>query len=81
VLQVIDDGVGTDAAKLNASLVKGRLHSPAASSTTSGLGIQNVNHRIQLNFGERFGLSFDSELDEGTTATLRMPELMDDKGE
>ncbi len=80
-LQVIDDGVGTDAAKLNASLAKGMPHVPAAYSSTSGLGIQNVNHRIQLNFGERFGLSFDSELDEGTTVTLRMPELMEGKGE
>ncbi|WP_029192719.1 cache domain-containing sensor histidine kinase [Paenibacillus harenae] len=86
-LQVIDDGVGTDAAKLNANIAKGRagpapaaLSAAAAASATSGLGLQNVNHRIQLNFGERYGLSFDSELDEGTTVTLRMPELGEGSG-
>ncbi|MEV5025448.1 cache domain-containing sensor histidine kinase [Paenibacillus sp. LPE1-1-1.1] len=86
-LQIIDDGVGTDAAKLQASVSKGRsldtlsARSASASSATSGLGLQNVNHRIQLNYGDRFGLSFDSELDEGTTVTLRMPDIMEGKGE
>ncbi|OBZ13681.1 sensor histidine kinase [Bacillus sp. FJAT-26390] len=90
-LQIIDDGVGMDATKLQTLAAKGRpqphaVHaipspSAASASATSGLGLQNVNHRIQLNFGERFGLSFDSELDEGTTVTLRLPELMEDKGD
>lgn len=86
-LRIIDDGVGTDAAKLQANVSKGRsldalsARSASASSATSGLGLQNVNHRIQLNYGDRFGLSFDSELDEGTTVTLRMPDIMEGKGE
>lgn len=90
-LQIIDDGVGMDEAKLQALAAKGRpqphtshaapAHSLASASATSGLGLQNVNHRIQLNFSDRFGLSFESELDEGTTVTLRMPEIMEDKGE
>lgn len=91
-LQVIDDGVGTNAAKLNELMSMGylngnvsQLRSPlsnaASASATSGLGVHNVNHRIVLNFGERFGLSFDSELDEGTTVILLMPEIMEAKGE
>lgn len=36
-LQAIDDGVGTDAAKLNASLARGRPHLPASASATGGL--------------------------------------------
>lgn len=39
----------------------------------SGIGLRNVNERIQLYFGEEYGLRIESELDVGTTAIIHLP--------
>ena len=39
----------------------------------SGVGVINVHSRIQLMFGEEYGLSIESEPDEGTRVTIRIP--------
>ena len=35
----------------------------------------NVNNRIKILFGEQYGLHIESELDEGTTATITIPKM------
>jgi len=42
-------------------------------SKGSGLGLSNVNKRIQLAFGEQYGLEIISRLGYGTTARIRLP--------
>ena len=39
----------------------------------SGIGLRNVQERIRLYFGPDYGVSIQSEPDEGTVVTLRMP--------
>ena len=39
----------------------------------SGVGLINVHKRIQLRFGEQYGISIASELDEGTCVTIHIP--------
>lgn len=39
----------------------------------SGIGLWNVNQRISLYFKGDYGLSIESELDEGTTVTIHLP--------
>lgn len=39
----------------------------------SGVGLVNVNRRIQLFFGQEYGITVESEPDEGTTVRIRMP--------
>lgn len=39
----------------------------------SGIGLKNVQERIRLYFGPEYGVSIQSEPDEGTVVTLRMP--------
>ena len=39
----------------------------------SGIGLRNVHERIRLYFGPEYGLRIQSEPDEGTVVTLRMP--------
>ena len=39
----------------------------------SGLGLINVHTRIQLMFGNKYGLIVESEPDEGTTVTIHLP--------
>ena len=40
---------------------------------TKGYGIQNVHHRVQLYYGNKYGLSYKSELSKGTTVYLTIP--------
>ena len=42
------------------------------------IGVANVNDRIQLNFGRKYGLKIDSQPGHGTTCTLTLPELYAD---
>lgn len=41
----------------------------------SGIGLWNVNQRISLYFKGDYGLSIQSELDEGTTVTIHLPKI------
>ncbi|WP_373231427.1 sensor histidine kinase [Cohnella sp.] len=70
VLQVTDDGVGMSEEQLMALEDKLRKREEG-----KGVGLENVNNRIRLYFGESYGLDIISELDEGTTVTLRIPEI------
>ncbi len=42
----------------------------------SGVGLINVQRRIQLRFGEQYGLKIESEPDEGTTVTIHLPAIL-----
>lgn len=56
------------------------LHKDA--SDRVGIGIKNVNDRIKIYFGEEYGLTIQSELDEGTCVTISMPKITEnDYGE
>ena len=41
----------------------------------SGVGLINVQRRIQLRFGEQYGLKIESEPDEGTVVTIHLPAI------
>jgi two-component system sensor histidine kinase YesM len=70
LLQVIDDGVGMSEEQVRTLSDKWRQWDGG-----NGVGLQNVNDRIQLYFGESYGLEIFSEPEEGTTVTLRIPEI------
>ena len=42
----------------------------------SGVGLVNVNNRIKILFGEQYGLHIESELDEGTIVSIRIPAIL-----
>ncbi|MGO4271496.1 sensor histidine kinase, partial [Paenibacillus sp. TAF58] len=72
-LRVMDNGVGMSEEKLKTLMLK-----TGQTESGKGFGLHNVNHRIQLYFGERYGLQFESELEEGTTVTVRIPAIPPD---
>ena len=41
----------------------------------SGIGVRNVHQRIQLTFGRQYGLTIQSEPDEGTLVRIHLPAL------
>lgn len=66
-LRVEDDGAGIDEETLR-HILDGSIRSRG-----SGYGIRNVNARIQMMFGEEYGLFYESEPGKGTRITIRFP--------
>ncbi len=68
-LSVADNGVGMSEEEVNLVLTdSNRIHKHG-----SGVGLVNVNNRIQILFGKEYGLRVESEPDEGTTVSVRIP--------
>ena len=68
IFTVEDNGVGMTEEQCEEVLKKER-------SDRAGIGIKNVNDRIKIYFGEEYGLTIKSELDEGTCVTIMMPKV------
>lgn len=65
---VEDNGVG-----MSEDQCREILHKEPGDRT--GIGIKNVNDRIKIYFGNEYGLTIESELDEGTCVTICMPRV------
>lgn len=76
-IRVRDDGNGMNEETCQAILTK---DSKFENSSGSGIGVKNVNERIQLYFGKEYGLCYTSVLGEGTTAELILPIMEDTIG-
>ena len=70
-IDVVDNGLGMSAEKIEYIL----NNKVVSSKRGSGIGVHNVNERIKLIYGNQYGISIVSELDEGTTATITIPKL------
>lgn len=69
---VEDDGVGMEPPLLE-KIRNGDFDSMEFHNT--GIGLQNVQKRIQIHFGEMYELRVDSELNHGTRVTLWLPKI------
>ena len=68
VITVSDNGLGMTKEQCETILKKDR-------SDSKGIGVKNVNDRLKIYFGDEYGISIDSELDVGTTVTIRIPKI------
>lgn len=68
VLQVIDDGVGMDQETLDHIYEKHKVN-----YHSNGVGVYNVQKRLQLYYGSEYGITYESKVGEGTTATITIP--------
>lgn len=64
-LRISDNGRGMKSEEVDKLFQK--------SSSMSKVGVNNVHDRIQLNFGEEYGLKVESTEGEGTTVTFILP--------
>ena len=68
-LEVTDNGMGMPENVRDSLLSEeGRQYAHG-----SGVGVINVHRRIQIRFGEEYGLEIESEPDEGTTMRIHLP--------
>lgn len=67
VIDVIDNGSGMDEATAQSLLLK------ETKGKMTGIGIYNVNRRIKLVFGEKYGLDIESIEGKGTKVSIRLP--------
>ncbi len=69
IIDVIDDGCGCNSEMINRCL-------NANIDMTKNYGIQNVNQRLKIFFGEQYGLTY-LETETGTHVQVRLPMLSD----
>ena len=69
ILSVADNGVGMSEEEAAFLLTD----SSRVPKRGSGVGLVNVNNRIQILFGREYGLKVESEPDEGTTVSICIP--------
>lgn len=71
VMSVCDNGIGMTEEQCMEILQKDIHHK-------GGIGIKNVNDRVKIYFGEQYGITIFSELDEGTKVEIRMPKVLEE---
>lgn len=77
-LSVTDNGQGMSAVQIEELL---RQERNTSHQRFSGIGIFNVRRRIQMRFGERYGLNLFSEPGRYTTAQLSLPYIVKERRE
>ena len=70
VLCVTDDGAGIPPDVLPTLLSEER---PRSHASLNGIGVCNVHKRLQMLYGEAYGLTIESEPGVGTCVTVRVP--------
>ena len=76
ILKVMDDGVGMTKEALNCIFQK------KTDQKHNGVGMKNIQDRLNMYYGPGFGLSVDSREGEGTTVTITIPyQRMEDVNE
>lgn len=76
VLLLSDDGVGIEQ-DLMPQLLNGTHHS--AQSKGTNIAVYNTHRRLQILYGERYGLSYTSVKDSGTEVQIRIPAVLPDR--
>ncbi len=69
VFTISDDGPGMTEAQMQAIFRKN------TSRQVSGYGVKNIHSRIQLSFGENYGVTYRNTKEAGTTVYIRLPAL------
>lgn len=72
-IEICDNGIGMDGETIRA--IVGSWAS--SDGGTKGIGLHNVQRRIQLHFGPSYGIRVESRMNEGTTFTILVPSIKD----
>lgn len=71
IFYIHDDGPGMEKEKMDMILKE------SSGTNGNGYGVKNINFRIKLCYGDRYGVSYDDTLEEGdgTTVILKIPAM------
>lgn len=72
IISIEDNGIGIPAEIREGILTNNNL----VPKKGSGVGLVNVNNRIQILFGKEYGLLIESEPDEGTSVSVCLPAIL-----
>ena len=78
ILRVIDDGMGISPEILRKILTRPEEYTDESSSHTK-VGINSVDKRIKILYGEEYGVRIHSEEDTGTDVTITFPLKFEDE--
>ncbi|WP_231869834.1 sensor histidine kinase [Paenibacillus riograndensis] len=79
---ITDTGRGMEPEELAALQAKlGMEYREQASEgqPAKGIGLTNIHNRLRMLFGEGYGITIESRFGEGTTVTVKIPKLLDDR--
>lgn len=65
-ITIMDDGIGMDETQAKEAIRSKKEH-------FSGIGIHNVQDRLQLLYGTDYGITIDSQKERGTSVKIRLP--------
>lgn len=68
LIKVIDNGVGANQEKIRSAI-------NSSQDTLKAFSLSNLNKRIKLYFGNKYGLEFYSRIGKGTCVILKLPKL------
>ncbi len=80
LITIRDDGIGMSEGQIN-SIFDEHTDNAETSRGLSGIGIQNVNNRLKLTYGQEYGLTIESIEGELTEVLFRIPCELAKKGE
>jgi two-component system sensor histidine kinase YesM len=69
-IYIIDNGIGMDE-DTRVSLLT--IDKTQHLKDGNGIGVYNVNKRLKLKYGEKYGLEIESEIEEGTQVIITIP--------
>lgn len=67
IIEILDDGVGMEEAKIN------ELINSTPKTNNVDFGVSSVNLRLKLLYGDQYGLSIESTLNEYTKVIIKIP--------
>ncbi len=76
-LIIMDNGKGIEPERLEGIIrwINGESEVPGIELNGNGIGMRNVHKRIQIKFGNQFGLDIDSSVGQWTKITVKIPAI------
>ncbi|WP_244879284.1 sensor histidine kinase [Paenibacillus cineris] len=80
--QITDTGKGMDPEQLASFQAKLGMASPEPvpdGQQAASIGLSNIHNRLRLLFGDGYGIAIQSQFGHGTTVTVRIPKLLNNR--
>ena len=74
VFTIEDNGIGMNEEETSNGL-KGLIAGKESSMIRDGFGMANVEKRLEMLYGSKYGMTVKSEFDKGTEVTVRIPRV------